>query len=120
MDVLLLEDETGRISLTGNILRILGQLVTGVVVAVKGREKVLGEFEVSEWVFSSGGELQTLTSSDDMTPHDHDDNQEEDLASGIYIHMCVYVCVCIYMYMCVCVGVQACILQYQHNNNPLV
>jgi hypothetical protein len=41
-----LEDETGRISLSGDLLKKIGSLVTGVVIAVKGKERTLGEFQV--------------------------------------------------------------------------
>lgn len=76
-DTLLLEDETGRISLTGQIIPVIGKFVTGVVIAVKGREKVLGEFEVSEWVFSSGGELQNypITSDVMIADNEREDNE---------------------------------------------
>jgi hypothetical protein len=54
---LVLEDETGRISLSGDILKLIGSLVTGVVIAVKGKEKTLGDFQVSDWVFCGGSDL---------------------------------------------------------------
>lgn len=56
-DTLILEDETGRISLSGDIVRLVGSLVTGVVIAVKGKEKTLGDFQVSSWIFCGGSSL---------------------------------------------------------------
>ena len=49
-DSLLLEDETQRISLVGNIP--WESLVTGIVVAVKGKELVDGKFEVEDYCFA--------------------------------------------------------------------
>lgn len=50
-DFLVLEDDSGRIALGGSILSHVGELTTGIVVAVKGCERTLGTFEVSEWLY---------------------------------------------------------------------
>ncbi|CAM9388468.1 unnamed protein product [Ectocarpus fasciculatus] len=47
-DVLVVEDESGRMLLTG-MAAVTGTLVTGVVLALKGHILESGEFEVSDW-----------------------------------------------------------------------
>ncbi|XP_018009664.1 DNA polymerase delta subunit 2-like [Hyalella azteca] len=49
-DLLILEDELQRIELAGPNLQV-GNLVTGVVCAIKGRVATAGKFEVSEFCF---------------------------------------------------------------------
>lgn len=49
-DKLLLEDDSGRILLSGLIEAHLPLLVTGVVIAAKGRESELGVFEITDWI----------------------------------------------------------------------
>ena len=50
-DVFMLEDDSGRIKLTGNITST-PVLVTGTVVAVLGTQKVGGEIEVEDFGFA--------------------------------------------------------------------
>jgi hypothetical protein len=45
--MLLLEDESGRIAVSGVLGNLTHLLVTGVCVAIKGRESTLGTFQVS-------------------------------------------------------------------------
>lgn len=52
-DTLLLEDESGRIALGGVLATHVQSLVTGVCVALKGRESTLGTFQVLERHYNS-------------------------------------------------------------------
>ena len=48
----MLEDDSGRIILSGEVpASERHSIVTGIVVAVKGREKALGDFEVTDYIF---------------------------------------------------------------------
>jgi len=73
----MLEDESGRIKLIGNILRDI-QVVTGVIVVVLGAEATSGEFEVVDLCFPG------------MAPQaDEDDRMDIDGKHG-YILMIIY------------------------------
>lgn len=50
-DRLILEDQTGRVLLTGSLFQQVGQLVTGIIVAVKGRVNEQGEFHTTDSLF---------------------------------------------------------------------
>eukprot|EP01039_Chlorochromonas_danica_P007283 gene7283-8060_t len=50
-DRLILEDQTGRVLLTGSVSQQVGQLVTGIIVAVRGRINEQGEFHTTDSLF---------------------------------------------------------------------
>ncbi len=50
-DILIMEDESGRVALAGEILPLSKSLVTGLVMGVKGSILESGEFSVNEWVY---------------------------------------------------------------------
>lgn len=52
-DILIMEDESGRISISGAILASMHTLVTGIVIAAKGFVNELGIFEVNDWIYSN-------------------------------------------------------------------
>lgn len=49
---MILEDNSGRVALTGKIKSLVPVLVTGIIVAIKGTLSETGEFIVSDWLFS--------------------------------------------------------------------
>lgn len=50
-DSLVLEDESGRVSLGGKIMQHIGELVTGIVFAVRGIVNESGVFHANDWTF---------------------------------------------------------------------
>ena len=62
-DELILEDEVQRVTLTGNIPS--RELVTGVVVALLGRDLHDGSFDVQEYCFTGGSETVEVQSTED-------------------------------------------------------
>ncbi|KAM0787009.1 hypothetical protein ACM66B_006277 [Microbotryomycetes sp. NB124-2] len=51
-DEVMLEDESGRIRLIGDVVKqAMGTLVTGTIIAALGRETPTGDFEVADFVF---------------------------------------------------------------------
>jgi DNA polymerase delta subunit 2 len=75
---LVLEDQTGRVTLGGDVLPVDG-LVTGVVLAVRGREHEDGTFKVTDYCFSGPGPQAPLPT--DRT----DDGAYVALISGLNI-----------------------------------
>lgn len=89
-DTIVLEDETGRIAITGALEALKHSLVTGVVMALKGKEVSLGEFEVisillqtdfhlihslchlqvSEWLFYGGLGIEEIAANKPETEMD--------------------------------------------------
>lgn len=51
-DALILEDQSGRVSLSGSLLSEIRKLVTGVIIAVKGTINEFGEFVTVDHLFS--------------------------------------------------------------------
>jgi hypothetical protein len=48
---LVLEDSSGRVSIVGEFLSLVRTVVTGIVIAVRGKLNDFGEFVVSDWLF---------------------------------------------------------------------
>lgn len=68
-DQLYLEDESGRILLTGSLVNdLVGKVVTGIIVAIKGRCSKQGEFEVQDLEFSLDSHMDVQSTSDSVQP----------------------------------------------------
>eukprot|EP00127_Corallochytrium_limacisporum_P006466 Clim_evm9s228 gene=Clim_evmTU9s228 len=95
-DHLILEDESGRCTLSGNVP--VGEVVTGIVMAAKGEEDDEGYFHVEDYCFvgvpSRDGEDESamavdssaVVDEDDFEADDHDDDPLLCLISGIEVN----------------------------------